>query len=247
LNDTYTPPGAGAQEIPCPIPAISDILGVRSTMANSYLVACGLLVLNPTHQTLSPNKQAWESLKGLYQLEIELEQSQDIHFLGPKKQYFLRIGCLVPHNNNTTFSAKDQAKRYLKGDVKNGHTYEKGWEPKRMRATRQQNEFVCSTACDLTVFLAEKLPETDPKADDDSDMEENAVPYLDEDDDSDDDDDIDNSKMKENATVLPVSPPTKVVPILLGAPADVGEEDEGVGAGDESSPPKYWRIPSLRS
>jgi hypothetical protein len=93
------------------VPAISDILGVRSTTANDYLIACGLLMLHPTHGTVGPHRKSWESLKAMYQLEIELEQAQDIHFLGPKKQYFLRIGRLGPHNNNATFNAKAKTKQ----------------------------------------------------------------------------------------------------------------------------------------
>ena len=51
FNSTFTPSGE-TQEIPCPVPAISDILGVRSTTANDYLIACGLLMLHPTHEQL---------------------------------------------------------------------------------------------------------------------------------------------------------------------------------------------------
>jgi hypothetical protein len=53
------------------VPAISDILGVRSTTANDYLIACGLLMLHPTHGTVGPHRKSWESLKAMYQLEIE--------------------------------------------------------------------------------------------------------------------------------------------------------------------------------
>jgi hypothetical protein len=111
----------------------------------------------------------------MYQLEIELEQARDIHFLGPKKQYFLWIGRLGPHNNNATFSnAKDQAKRFLVGEdsTRTRHTYTKGWEPKRLRATRQQNEFVCTTSLDLAISLVKNAAKKAEKEDDDEDEEE---------------------------------------------------------------------------
>ena len=110
----------------------------------------------------------------MYQLDIELEPAQDIRFLGPKKQHFLRIGRLGPHNNNATFNAKDQAKRFLEGEdsTRTRHTYTKGWEPKRLRATRQQNEFVCTTSLDLAISLVKNAAKKAEKEDDDEDEED---------------------------------------------------------------------------
>jgi hypothetical protein len=56
-NNTFTPKG-GTPEIPHPVPALSDILGVHATTANDYLVAAGLLVAHLYHGTLAPNRKA---------------------------------------------------------------------------------------------------------------------------------------------------------------------------------------------
>jgi hypothetical protein len=45
---------------------VSDILGVRSTTANDSLIACGPLMLHPTHGTVGPHRKSWESLKVMY-------------------------------------------------------------------------------------------------------------------------------------------------------------------------------------
>jgi hypothetical protein len=128
-----------------------------------------------------------------------LEQAQDVKCLGPDRHYFLRIGCLGPHNNGTTFTAKDQAKRYLFGDM----IYEKGWQPKRMRTARQQNEFACTTSLDLAIYLVKKNQDNyqNKKMDDDHD---------------DDDDDDDEDKPKEHS-VIESSTPSKIIALTAAA------------------------------
>jgi hypothetical protein len=76
------------------------------------------------------------------------------------KVWALRIGCLGNKNKNTTFNAKQQAKRFFVSD-KNEDGFKKGWKPKRLRATRQSNEFLCTTA--FAVFLAEEQKELETK------------------------------------------------------------------------------------
>ena len=174
-NTTFTPKG-GTPEIPHPVPALSDILGVHARVANDYLVAAGLLVAQRSHGTLCPNKKAWDGLKAQYQLDIELEQARDAKCLGPDRLYFLCIGCLGPHKSNcTTFTAKDQAKRYLFGDTTKHYIYEKGWQPKRMRTARQQNEFACSTSLDLAIYLVKKTNLDDDHKEDDDDDDDDEV------------------------------------------------------------------------
>jgi hypothetical protein len=126
-----------------------------------------------------------------------LEQAQDVKCLGPDRHYFLRIGCLGPHNNGTTFTAKDQAKRYLFGDM----IYEKGWQPKRMRTARQQNEFACTTSLDLAIYLVKKNQDNyqNKKMDDDHD-----------------DDDDDEDKPKEHS-VIESSTPSKIIALTAAA------------------------------
>jgi hypothetical protein len=101
------------------------------------------------HKTIGINKRGWDTLKSEFGLEIEREHIRDIHYLG-KKMHVLRIGCLCD-DNPTTFTAKDQAKRF----------FDTGW--KRLRATVQAKEFLSKTSLDLAIIMVKRQKELDEK------------------------------------------------------------------------------------
>ena len=161
-NNTIIPQG-GTEEINCPIRAFSDVLGISAKRANDYLRAAKLLEPHPVHKdSMGLNRKGWEDLIREYCLDIEVEQASDNKYLG-RKVYVLRIGCLCNHNNNTTFNAKIQAKRFFVATA----DFEKGWEPKRLRATSQANSFLNDTTFALSIFKAEELAQF--MSDEDSD------------------------------------------------------------------------------
>jgi hypothetical protein len=47
--------------------------------------------------------------------------------------------------------------------AKQNDGFEKGWEPKRLRATRQSSEFLSNTSLDLTIFMAKQQKKLDEK------------------------------------------------------------------------------------
>jgi hypothetical protein len=130
---------------------------------------------------------------------MELEKATDRKHLGIKV-WVLRIGCLSKNNNYTTFDAKQQAKRFF---CSHGG-FDAGWKPKRLRATRQANEFLCNTAFALTLILAEERKEAEKKKGYDGDG------------DAGDDDDSDESEDEESVSFKtpkkPTSDPTKPPP-----------------------------------
>jgi hypothetical protein len=65
----------------------------------------------------------------------------------------MMIGCLCD-DSPRPFNAKDQAKRFF------GET---GWKPKRLRATRQANDFLSKKSLNLTNLMAKQQKELDEK------------------------------------------------------------------------------------
>ncbi len=78
-------------------------------------------------------------------MDVELKVATDMHIL-EKRMYVLRIGRLCD-DSPTTFNAREQAMRFFEAD---------SWKPKRLRATRQANDFVWKVAFDLTMFKAKQ-------------------------------------------------------------------------------------------
>jgi hypothetical protein len=109
------------------------------------------MVLHNKHKIVGPYKQGWDDLKNEYSLDIESERASGIHNLG-NRLHVMRIGSLC-ENSPTTFNAKHQAKSY----------FESGWKPKRLRVTRQANDFLSKTSFDLTIFMAKQQKELDEK------------------------------------------------------------------------------------
>jgi hypothetical protein len=142
----------GGKEVDCPLESFCDLLGISAKKANEYLCAAKLMEPHNRYKTLCPIKASWDSLQSEFALDIELAQVTDIHFLG-KKMHVMRIGCLCD-DNQITFNAREQAKRFF---------VETGWKPKRLRATRQSNEFLSTTSLDLTIFMAKQQKELDEK------------------------------------------------------------------------------------
>jgi hypothetical protein len=155
-NNTFDKPGSagsagGTKEVDCPLESFCDLLGISANKANEYLCEAKLLETHNVHKTIGINKRGWDTLKSEFGLEIEREHIRDIHYLG-KKMHVLRIGCLCD-DNPTTFTAKDQAKRF----------FDTGWKPKRLRATVQAKEFLSKTSLDLTIIMVKRQKEMDEK------------------------------------------------------------------------------------
>lgn len=143
-NQTFNRNGT---EVKNPVEGFCVLLNVTPEKANEHLHAAKLLVPHKTKRNkLSVNRRDWDALKAMCNLDIELEAAKDVKHLG-KRQWFLRVGCLP--SNETAFAAKDQAKRYFVGDGEHGV----GWTPKRLRATRQGNDFISQTSFALSVHL----------------------------------------------------------------------------------------------
>jgi hypothetical protein len=145
-NDAFVPKGE-TEEVNCPLESFCDLLGVSVKKANEYLCAVKLLQLHNKHKTMGCNSKGWESLKAEYGLDIEIDAVADINFLG-KRMNVMRIGCLGNNNKNTTFTAIQQATRFFKGEKpKTNEGFKIGWEPRRLRATRQSHEHLCVRGC----------------------------------------------------------------------------------------------------
>jgi hypothetical protein len=199
-NNTVLPDGA-KEGINSPIEAFCDLLGVSARKANDYLHAANLMKKHNVHKTFGPNAEGWRELISEYGLEAELVQTTDYKHLGAKV-WVLRIGCLSKNNNYMTFDAKQQAKRFF-----GSHDgFEAGWQPKRLRATSQANDFLCNTAFALTLFLAEKTAEEKKEAEKQKGCDGGEV----------DDDDSDESEDEKSASFKtpkkPTSDPTKPPP-----------------------------------
>jgi hypothetical protein len=152
-NNTFNKPDIGGEtkEVDCPLESFCNLLGISANKANEYLCAAKLLEPHKVHKTMCPNKRNWEALKSEFRLDIELEEESDIHHLG-KSMFVIRIGDLCD-NSPTTFSAKEQAKKFFKT----------GWKPKRLEATSQANDFLRKTSFDLTIIMAKQRKELDEK------------------------------------------------------------------------------------
>ncbi len=149
-----------------------DLLGVSAKKANDYLRAANLMKPHNQHKTLCPVINNWKSLIGEYGLDMEVESASQKDFLGIKV-YSIRIGCLGNNNKKTTFTARQQAIRFFDGEKpKQNDGFKKGWEPSRLRATRQCNDFLCNTAFALTIFLAEEQKELEEKEKEEKEKEE---------------------------------------------------------------------------
>ena len=152
-NNTFDKPvtAGGTEEADCPLESFCDLLGISANKANEYLYEAKLLETHKVHKTIGINKKGWDTLESEFGLEIEIEHVRDIHCLG-NRTHVMRIGCLCD-DNPTTFTAKDQAKRF----------FETGWKPKRLRATVQAKEFLSKTSFDLTIIMAKRQKELDEK------------------------------------------------------------------------------------
>jgi hypothetical protein len=154
-NNTFQKPVAGGEtkEFECPLESLSDLLGISANKANEYLCAAKLLVPhNKYPKTMGINKNGWDALKSEYHLDIDLEQTSSQH-LG-KRMHVMRIGCLCDDNNNTTFSAVQQAKSFFEKE---------SWKPKRLRPTSQATDFLSKASLDLTIIMAKQQKELDEK------------------------------------------------------------------------------------
>jgi hypothetical protein len=146
---------------------------------------------------------------------MELKEASQKDFLGIKV-YSIRIGCLGNNNKKTTFTARQQAIRFFNGEnSKQNDGFKKGWEPSRLRATRQCNDFLCNTAFALTIFLAEEQKELEEKEKEKEEKEKEEANRADRagyDGDGDGDADVDESEDDESLSfktpAKPKSDPT---------------------------------------
>jgi hypothetical protein len=154
-NNCFIPKGK-IEEIKCPIDSFCDILGVSAKWANDYLCAIKLLTPhNVNKNMLCINQKVWNRLKSEFCLDVELVPVKDINYLCSKNVWVFRVGCLSENNHNTTFDAKQQARRFLAGEG----DFHAGWQPKRLWATSQANSFVCNTAFAFSILKANKESE----------------------------------------------------------------------------------------
>jgi hypothetical protein len=171
FNDVFVPKGK-TEEVDCPLESLCDLLGVSAEKANDYLCAAKLMTLHNKYKTMGIVTKNWESLICEFGLDIEFEAVTDIHVLG-KRMHAIRIGCLGKNNRNTAFSAIKQATRFFVGEapvfykgennVKQIEGFKKGWEPERLRGTRQSNELLSKMSLDLAIFMTMQQKELDEK------------------------------------------------------------------------------------